>query len=76
MVDYKKIGMKALEYGVGGIITVWIGNPIVPYLNKSVTFISSAPIPVIGMSVQQVIAYGVSFGVAYWVCRNYFSKSA
>lgn len=76
MVDYKKIGMRALEYGVGGIITVAGGNWILPYCLKYVTFISSAPIPVISMSVHQIVAYGASFGVAYWICRKYFSKPA
>ncbi len=75
MVDYKKIGMQALEYAVGGIITVAGGNFVVTYVNKF-TFISAAPLPLINMSVHQVVAYGAAFGVAYWVCRKYFSKSA
>ena len=75
MTDYKKIGMQALEYVVGGIITVAGGNWVVPYVNK-ITFISQAAIPLINMSVHQVVAYGAGFGVAYWGCKKYFDKSA
>lgn len=75
MADYKKIGMTALEYGLGGIITVFGGSWIAPYINNILTMnILDKPISIIGLDAIHVIAYGAAFAAAWWVNKKVFGK--